>query len=147
MPRSFTARLLLQFNKYGADIVCAMAPFEGKPVVYRPRHTRDNAPWVLASQADTEHSKHAFRYSGDECKSVPGESGVTDCGCCGTHIMVNNIRRESYCDECPEACDADHDYGDEENEVCDECGCSQNEFTPGCECASPGCPANCYSPN
>lgn len=107
MPRSFTARLLLQEEKHHADIVCSMAPFEGQPVVYRPRHSRDNQPWILASQDGT---KNPFRYAGNECHAKPGESGVTYCACCGVHIMVPNIRRESYCDDCPdgEACEVDH---------------------------------------
>lgn len=31
------------------------------------------------------------------------QSGVTDCACCGIHIMVNNINRENYCDGCKPA--------------------------------------------
>jgi len=65
---------------------------------------------------------------------------------------------EGHCDECDDcSCPGDHcpecdenesscTCGDEEDEVCDECGCSANEFETDCECASPGCPANCYQP-
>jgi hypothetical protein len=29
-------------------------------------------------------------------------SGVTDCACCGEHIMVNDIRVANLCDWCTE---------------------------------------------
>ena len=69
-------------------------------------------------------------------------SGVTDCARgCGEHVMTSDLSKPAYCDD--ENC---ADEIDEENEVCDECGCSQNEFSTDCECPSPGCPANCYRP-
>jgi len=55
--------------------------------------------------------------------------------------MTSDLSKPAYCDD--ENC---ADEIDEENEVCDECGCSQNEFSTDCECPSPGCPANCYRP-
>jgi hypothetical protein len=54
---------LLQARQEGAVIVCSLAPYEGRPVEYRPRHRRDAQPWVLG----------AFRYSGRECHAVHGE--------------------------------------------------------------------------
>jgi len=114
MTRSYTARLILKRDVHGAEIVCSMPPFEGKPVIHAPRHSKDGQPWILATQAN---EKFPFRYSGDECHAIPGESGVNDCECCGQCIMVNNIHRVDYCDECEdESCNVDHNA-----EACESC--------------------------
>jgi hypothetical protein len=38
------------------------------------------------------------------------------------------------------------DEFDVEDHPCDGCGCSENEFKPGCRCDRLSCPANCFMP-
>jgi hypothetical protein len=61
--RNATSRLRRAMES-GQVIVCSMAPYEGEPMKYLPRHTRDPRPWVLVGQA---HARDPFRYSGLEC--------------------------------------------------------------------------------
>lgn len=42
---SYTARLF-KARRAGVLIVCSLAPYEGRPVQYRPRHRHDAQPWV-----------------------------------------------------------------------------------------------------
>jgi hypothetical protein len=35
-------------------------------------------------------------------ETIIAESGVTDCACCGDHLMVNDISALNFCDACTE---------------------------------------------
>ena len=60
MTRQYTQELK-RAEASGKRIVCAMAPYEGCPVSYKPRSKGDPFPWVLAG----------YRFTGRECMAVP----------------------------------------------------------------------------
>lgn len=65
MPRSETAKLLNRMERYGAVIVCSMAPYENWEVTYAPRSKTDREPWTVAGH---------YRYSGRECHAMTREA-------------------------------------------------------------------------
>lgn len=50
----------------GATVECAVAPYEGVTVLYRPRAVTDSRPWVLDLPWD--RILPGFRCSGSECR-------------------------------------------------------------------------------
>lgn len=61
--RNYTQELL-KAQREGKTIVISLQPYDGIPVRYEPRHTKDPLPWV----ADLP-----YRFSGRECHAVvPG---------------------------------------------------------------------------
>lgn len=61
-------------RKEGAVIVCSMAPYASRPVIYEPRRKSDPKPWVLADDVDG-HSRRGYRYSGRECHAEGPNGG------------------------------------------------------------------------
>lgn len=69
---NFTQRLLMA-ERQGMSIVCGLAPYEGWPVVHRPRSKKDPQPWRLQHQDGSEWPE-GFRYFGRECRAVEAET-------------------------------------------------------------------------
>jgi hypothetical protein len=66
--RNYTAPLRKALSE-GAQIVCAVSPYSGEEMKYRPRRSGDTRPWVLKS------GTVSWRYSGRECKAVTPNGG------------------------------------------------------------------------
>jgi hypothetical protein len=74
MAKNWTQKLRQAQDKYGARIVCSLAPHEGEDVVYRPRWVTDREPWILAEYDGMPVPLKGYRYSGRECHAIyPGK--------------------------------------------------------------------------
>lgn len=61
MKTSSHRRTLRRAAQAGSVVECAVDPYTGREVVYRPRNAHDSKPWVPADGS-------GYRYNGNECR-------------------------------------------------------------------------------